>query len=527
MLKRLKSVGLLLFLMGCSAGMAYAVNDPGISGFSVSQQKNACTGIVKDATGESVIGASVVVKGTSNGTITGVDGDFSLNNVKQGAVIQVSFVGYVSQEVVWNGKPLTITLVDDSKVLDEVVVTALGIKREKKALGYSVSSVKSGDITNAGTPMNAMSALYGKASGLQIQGTASGPSGGINIKVRNAVSLNESSSTRPLIVVDGIPIHDSNTGQSRNSRTGGDHGTGLNDINPEDIESIEILKGAKAAVLYGSEGANGVMLITTKSGTKKGLNIDLGMNYSWNKAAYIPELQNEFGSGSSAGTSAQNNISKDGFYLTDKNGVMVESLWKGAAANFGPRMDGRQLLWWDGTMRPYSAQKNNQEDMFRTGSQSNVNLSLSNKGELGNFRLSYNYRDYQSIAVGANNKSHSFNFSGGFNVNDFIKIKLNTSFSNTVDNNAPYVIQDLSSYGLPREQDVNLIRDMMRTKDGYNYFSNKAISSFAPYTAYISDYYWSQNVNKNVYDRNHLIQSINLDVKFSDNLSWNTLGGMD
>ena len=527
MLKRLKSVGLLLFLMGCSAGMAYAVTDPGISGVSVSQQKNACTGIVKDATGESVIGASVVVKGTSNGTITGVDGDFSLNNVKQGAVIQISFVGYVSQEVVWNGKPLTITLVDDSKVLDEVVVTALGIKREKKALGYSVSSVKSGDITNAGTPMNAMSALYGKASGLQIQGTASGPSGGINIKVRNAVSLNESSSTRPLIVVDGIPIHDSNTGQSRNSRTGGDHGTGLNDINPEDIESIEILKGAKAAVLYGSEGANGVMLITTKSGTKKGLNIDLGMNYSWNKAAYMPELQNEFGSGSSAGTSAQNNISKDGFYLTEKDGVMVESLWNGKTYNFGPKLDGRQLLWWDGTMRPYTAQKNNQEDMFRTGSQSNVNLSLSNKGDLGNFRLSYNYRDYQSIAVGASNKSHSFNFSGGFNVNDFIKIKLNTSFSNTVDNNAPYVIQDLSSYGLPREQDVNLIRDMMRTKDGYNYFSNKAINSFAPYTGYISDYYWSQNVNQNVFDRNHLIQSINLDIKLSENLSWNTLGGMD
>ena len=527
MLKRLRPVSLYLFLMSCSAGMVYAVNDPGRTGFSVAQQKNACTGIVKDATGESVIGASVLVKGTTNGTITGMDGDFSLNNVKEGTVIQISFVGYVPQEVVWKGQPLNITLKDDSKVLDEVVVTALGIKREKKALGYSVSSVKSEDITSAGTPMNAMSALYGKASGLQIQGTASGPSGGINIKVRNAVSLNESSSTRPLIVVDGIPIHDSNTGQSRDPRTGGDHGTGLNDINPEDIESIEILKGAKAAVLYGSEGANGVMLITTKSGAKKGLNIDFGMNYSWNKAAYYPELQNEFGSGSSAGTSAQNNISKDGFYMTDQNGVMVESLWKGAAANFGPRMDGRQLLWWDGTMRPYSSQANNQEDMYRTGSQSNINLSLSNKGDLGNFRLSYNYRDYQSIAVGAGNKSHSFNFSGGFNVNNFMKVKVNTAFSSTEDKNAPYVIQDLSSYGLPREQDVNLIRDMMVTKDGYNYFANKAITSMAPYTGYISDYYWSQTMDDNRYTRNHLIQSMNLDIQLSENFSWTTLGGMD
>lgn len=494
----------------------------------INQQSGKITGVVEDNFGP-VAGASVVVKGTTNGTITDMDGKFTLEGVKNGNTIQISFIGYVTKELAYTGQAsLTVKMEEDSQKLDEVVVTALGIKRERKALGYSVSSVKSEEITNAGTPMNAMSALYGKTSGLQLQSTASGPSGGMNIKVRNAVSLNKDSSTRPLMVIDGVPIHDKNTEQTGNSRTGGDHGTGINDINPEDIESIEILKGAKAAVLYGSEGANGVMLITTKSGKKKGLGIDFGANYTMNMAAYYPEYQNEFGTGSSAGTAPLANISKDGFYMMeDRSGNMVESLWKGASANFGPRMDGRNLLWWDDTMRPYTAKKNNFNDLFRTGHQSNVNFAVSNSGDLGSFRLSYNFRDYNSVSVGAENKSHSFSFASDLKVNDYVKVRVNTSYTNTKDHNAPYSIQDMASYGIPREQDVNLIKDMMMTPDGYNYFSNEALSKRAPYTSYLSSYYWSQKVNSNDYTRNHLIQSVNVDVKLTDYLSWTTLGGMD
>lgn len=484
---------------------------------------------MKDATGETIIGASIVVKGTTNATVTDIDGNFSLSGVKKGAVLVISYVGFEKKEVVWNGTPLTITMKDDSKVLDDVVVTALGIKREKKALGYSVATVKGDEITKAGTPMNAMQGLYGKASGLQLQSTASGPSGGMNIKVRNAISLTESSSTRPLIVVDGIPIHDENTGQSRNSRTGGDHGTGLNDINSEDIASIEVLKGAKAAVLYGSEGANGVLLITTKSGSKKGLGIDFGVNHSWNMVAYYPELQNEYGTGSSPGTAALKEIDKDGFYtrVDENTGKTVESIWKGGSANFGPKLDGRQLLWWDGQYHSYSAQKNNIKDLYRTGGQTNVNLALSNAGELGSFRLSYNYRDYDAVTLGSNNAAHQFAFSADLKANDYIKVKWNTNFSTTKDHNAAYSIQDIATYGFPREQDVNMIRDKYLTADGYNYFSNQAITSLAPYTSYLSEYYWSQLRNSNEFVRNHLIQSLNLDVKFNDKFSWLTLGGLD
>ena len=142
MLKRLKSVSMLLFLMGASTGAAYAVANPGVADVKITQQNGACTGVVVDATGETVIGASVVVKGTTNGTITGLDGDFSLSNVKKGDIIQISFVGYQTVEIPWDGQPMNVTLQDDTQTLGEVVVTALGIKREKKALGYAMQEVK-------------------------------------------------------------------------------------------------------------------------------------------------------------------------------------------------------------------------------------------------------------------------------------------------------------------------------------------------------------------------------------------------
>jgi iron complex outermembrane receptor protein len=332
------------------------------------------------------------------------------------------------------------------------------------------------------------------------------------------------------MVVDGVPIHDENTGQTRSGVDGRDHGTGINDINPEDIESIEILKGAKAAVLYGSEGANGVMLITTKAGRNKGLGIDVGINHSWNMAAYYPEYQNEFGVGSSPGTAKLSDISKDGYYmLPDPKDPTkkVEALWKGASANFGGRLDGRPLLWWDDQYRPYVAQKNNLQDLFRTGGQTNVNVALSNSGELGNFRLSYNFRDYKGLSVGNTNDSHSFSFAANLKVNPYVKVGVNTQYTRTRDINAPYSIQDMASYGLPRELDVNLIRQQLYTPDGYNTFSNAALAQRAPGSSYVSEYYWSQLKDRSEYTRNHLIQSVNLDVKFSNLFSWTSLGGMD
>ena len=290
MLKRLKSVSMLLFLMGASTGAAYAVANPGVTDVKITQQSGTCTGVVKDATGETVIGASVVVKGTTNGTITGIDGDFSLSGVKKGDIIQISFVGYQTVEVPWNGQPLNVTLQDDTQTLQEVVVTALGIKREKKALGYAMQEVK-GDALVAARETNLANALSGKVSGVQIIRSSNGPAGSSKIQLRGSNSV--TGLNQPLIVVDGVPL-DNFTGADNNDmwNPSTDMGNGLSDINSEDIESMSVLKGASAAALYGSRAGNGVILITTKKGTKsEGLGVTFSGSVSVENAEFNLQMQ--------------------------------------------------------------------------------------------------------------------------------------------------------------------------------------------------------------------------------------------
>ena len=245
MLKRLKSVSTLLFLMGVSTGTAYAVAESGITDVKITQQNGSCTGIVKDTTGETVIGASVVVKGTTNGTITGIDGDFSLNNVKQGDIIQISFVGYKTVEVKWNGQPLNVTLKDDTEMLGEVVVTGYGGKQLRTKVTNSISKVKQESL-NVGMHSNPAQALSGAVAGLKVIQSSGSPGATPTIILRGGTNLDGTGS--PLVVVDG---------QLRDS---------MSDINPEDIESMDVLKDAGATALYGARASNGVILITTKRG---------------------------------------------------------------------------------------------------------------------------------------------------------------------------------------------------------------------------------------------------------------------
>lgn len=245
MLKRLKSVSTLLFLMGVSTGAAYAVAESGITDVKITQQNGSCTGIVKDTTGETVIGASVVVKGTTNGTITGIDGDFSLNNVKQGDIIQISFVGYKTVEVKWNGQPLNVTLKDDTEMLGEVVVTGYGGQQLRTKVTNSISKVKQESL-NVGMHSNPAQALSGAVAGLKVIQSSGSPGATPTIILRGGTNLDGTGS--PLVVVDG---------QLRDS---------MSDINPEDIESMDVLKDAGATALYGARASNGVILITTKRG---------------------------------------------------------------------------------------------------------------------------------------------------------------------------------------------------------------------------------------------------------------------
>lgn len=244
MLKRLQSVSMVLFLGTLFSGTISTATASGANSFATTQQAGICKGLVKDATGESVIGASVVVKGTTNGTITDFDGNFSLDGIKKGDVIVISYVGYQTQEIKWNGSPLNVILKEDSKTLSEVVVVGYGTQK-KANLSGSVAMVDSKELENRPI-QNVSSGLQGLMPGVAITGTNGAPGQDAGkIRVRGIGTLNEAG---PYILVDGIET-----------------GT-LSAVNPNDIESISVLKDAASAAIYGSKAANGVVLITTKRG---------------------------------------------------------------------------------------------------------------------------------------------------------------------------------------------------------------------------------------------------------------------
>lgn len=255
MLEQFRTVGMLFALLGASTGTVSAFTPPynSLIHSAVTQPNGVCKGVVKDNQGESVIGASVVVKGSTNGTITDFDGHFTLNNVKRGDVIQISFIGYVSQEVVWQGTPLDITMKEDSQTLEEVVVVGFGSQKKANLTG-SVSQVKMDDVLGERPVTNVKNALQGSMPGLMVSGGAS-PGEAKSFNIRGTVSIN---GMNPLVLIDNVE---------------GD----IDLLNPEDIESVTVLKDAASSAIYGARAAAGVILITTKK-AKKGEKFNLNYN---------------------------------------------------------------------------------------------------------------------------------------------------------------------------------------------------------------------------------------------------------
>lgn len=266
----MKTVGMLLAILGTSTEAAFALPNLFEAAVEITQQDGACKGVVKDNIGETVIGASVVVKGTSNGTITGIDGDFTLSNVKKGDVIQISYIGYITQEMVWEGGPLNVTLKEDSQTLEEVVVVGFGSQKKANLTG-SVSQVKMDEVLGNRPVVNAMSALQGTMPGLQItpNSNASGPGQSKNFNIRGTTSINGGS---PLVLIDNVP---------------GD----IDMLNPEDIESVSILKDAASSAIYGARAAFGVILVTTKK-AKKGekFTLNYNNNFGFQKSINRPKI---------------------------------------------------------------------------------------------------------------------------------------------------------------------------------------------------------------------------------------------
>lgn len=265
--KILLGIGIAAYTLSPSQAFANSLANNEVAAIEVTQQKSTCTGVVKDATGETVIGASVMVKGTTNGTITGLDGDFSIPNVDNGAIIQISFVGYVTQEVKWNGAPLNVVLKDDTKTLDEVVVVGYGTQKKVNLTG-SVA-MADGDVLQDRPISNIAQGLQGAIPNLNITFDSGNPNATTKFNIRGTTSLNGGSA---LVLVDGVETSD------------------LSLLNPQDIENVSVLKDASSAAVYGARAAFGVILITTKKGqTNQKLRVNYNNNFSWSSPSRLPD----------------------------------------------------------------------------------------------------------------------------------------------------------------------------------------------------------------------------------------------
>ncbi|MDA8644363.1 SusC/RagA family TonB-linked outer membrane protein [Flavobacteriaceae bacterium] len=408
-----------------------------VSGFTFAQQ--TISGLVTDEAGVPLPGATVVVNQTNNGTTTDFDGNFSIS-ASDGQSISISFVGYQTLSiVVGDGADYNVSLQPDS-LLDEVVVTALGLSREKKSLGYSVSEI-SGDNINTVKDHNIASSLTGKIAGVNITQSGSIGSGSrITIRGNNSIGGN----TQALIVVDGVPINadgiDSGGSVYNSQVTGG----GITDINPNDVESISVLKGPNAAALYGSRAGNGVILITTKKGSKSDrLGVTLNTNVTFDDPMFLPEYQNQYGQGSlgAAGTD------------------LVNDWYTGS---WGQRLDGSSQLYFNGQQRSYSGQPDNVSDFFRTAMRAITSVSLDKGSESGSVRFSYTNNSTESILPNSDLESHNFNLRGTAQLSDKLSIDSKaTYFTQNVNNRASLGGEGVLAYvyTMPRNVDVNDLMD--------------------------------------------------------------------
>jgi TonB-linked SusC/RagA family outer membrane protein len=412
-------------------------------------QQRVVTGTVLDSEGLPIAGASIVVKGTTTGTVTDADGTFSLN-VNPDVVLVFQFIGYEAQEIpVGNMTSMNVTLQESVTELEGVVVTALGLTREEESLGYSVSKVGSEDITQVQTN-NWLSTMNGRVAGLTLNTASSGPISSMRVTLRGDQSLNYGAN-EALFVIDGIPVRSGTTATSSSSsytNSGADfpvdYGNGASDLNPEDIESITVLKGPSATALYGSRAANGAIVITTKSGrNKKGIGVTVNSTVAFEKAGYWPDFQKEYGAGADKGQNEFN------FWTLDPSLV-------GGATDFPPRNISR-YAWgekFEGQLRYQYEGKNwetgqiertpfvYQDDwftgIFKTGVTytNTVDVSGSN-GEGTNVRLSLNQNKNEWILPNTGFDRKNISFSLESPVNKWIKFKTKVNYYNTTSDNMP------------------------------------------------------------------------------------------
>ncbi|MFB6230289.1 MAG: SusC/RagA family TonB-linked outer membrane protein [Salinibacter sp.] len=360
---------------------------------AVSAQQLTVEGTVLDAeSGTPLPGVNVLVVGTQRGTATSADGTFEIQVPSEDDSLRFSYVGYQSKTVPLEGRSeLTVELQAGTEQLENVVVTALGIERKRKSLGYAVSKVSGEDVAEVSAPSLA-DALSGKAAGVDISNTATGPAGASNVTIRGISSL--TGDNQPLYVVDGVPLNNSNL-VSASKWGGSDMGDALTSINPQDIKSISVLKGAAAAALYGQRATDGVVRITTKSGggaAQQDLGIEFTSKLEMNRSLnYFDDIQNQYGHGFIE--KVEGKQVWRGQVPSDQAGAQSIGL-----SSWGPKMsEVDQAVQYDGEMRPYAPVGDNKRDFYRTGLSSSNSIALNGGSESTTFRLSMSHRRDQAI----------------------------------------------------------------------------------------------------------------------------------
>jgi len=488
----------------------------------VTAQSKQITGTVTSADdGLGMPGVSVVVKGTTIGASTDIDGKYSLEAAASDILV-FSFVGMVQQEVTVGAKTvIDVVLETESIGMDEVVVTALGVTREKKSLGYAVTEI-AGDAISEVKETNIVNSLSGKVAGVNIR-QANTMGGSADILIRGTASL--LGNNQALFVVDGVPMDNSNTNSSnQTSGWGGyDYGNAASDINPDDVESVSILKGAAASALYGSRAANGVVLITTKKGSKSkhgiGVVVNSGITWSSIDKETMPEYQYEYGAGYSQDWSFEGAL--NGFNVVNTNDD----------ASWGPKFDpSLQVVHWDaldpnaanyGETRPWVAPDSKVYDFFETGIKYVNSVALTGGTDVSNFRLSYTNSDETGILPNSSIKKNTMAFKANHDLTEKLSVSASANYVNTkgkgrygtgYDDNNP--MQNFAQW-FQTNLDFNRLRNYYKSPDGdQRTWNANSPTDLDP--AYANNPYWTRYENVQDDERNRLFGFASAEYKLND-----------
>lgn len=396
-------------------------------------QDRAVTGKVSAEDGSALPGVNISLKGTNRGTTTNAQGEFSIN-AESSSTLVFSFIGFQTQEaVVGSQTTINISLKNDVSQLQEVVVTALGQERKRNELVYAAQQVSAEQITQARNP-SLMNALSGKVAGLDIK-TNNNMGGSTNVIIRGYKSI--TGNNQALFVIDGVPVTNANTNTTdqQTGRAGTDYGNAASDINPDNVASINVLKGAAATALYGSRASNGVILITTKQGRKNSFDVTVNSGVTWGKIdkSTFVKYQKEYGAGYGG------NGSKDQFYRGDLGSGEGDIAVFDADASFGAKFDPSRMVYqWDaidpfspnfGKMRPWVAAANGPDKFYETAVNSNQSVSITGGGDNSTFKVGFTRNDEKGVLPNSKLGKNLFNFSASYDLTKKLTVSANANYS--------------------------------------------------------------------------------------------------